>query len=92
MLRRRVIQLPHSLRNLKHLASTPHAIQYNGTGLCNPWPADGTVQILKGYCQSSGGGQRVVYPRSLTHAAVARGLIWLCAVGPAVLHGCTPLK
>ena len=29
--------------------------------------------------------------RSLTHAAVARETFWLCAFGPAVLHGCTPL-
>ena len=29
--------------------------------------------------------------QSWTHAAVAHGLIWLCAFGPAVLHGCTPL-
>jgi len=27
-------------------------------------------------------------PQSLTHAA---GTIWLCAFGPAMLHGCTPL-
>jgi len=25
-------------------------------------------------------------------AAVARGEIWLCAFGPAVLHDCTPLN
>ena len=30
-------------------------------------------------------------PHSLTHAAAARGPIWLCAFGPEVLHGCTPL-
>jgi len=30
-------------------------------------------------------------PQSLTHAAVARGPVWLRAFGPAVLHGCTPL-
>jgi len=29
-------------------------------------------------------------PMNLTHAAVGRGPIWLCAFGPAVLHGCTP--
>jgi len=29
--------------------------------------------------------------QSLTHAAVARGPIWLCAFGPEVLHGCTLL-
>jgi len=30
-------------------------------------------------------------PQSLTHAAVARGPIWLCALGLTVLLGCTPL-
>jgi len=30
--------------------------------------------------------------QSLTHTAVARGPIWLCAFGPAVLLGCTPLS
>jgi len=29
-------------------------------------------------------------PLNLTHAAVGRGPIWLCAFGPEVLHGCTP--
>jgi len=28
-------------------------------------------------------------PLNLTHAAVGRGPIWLCAFGPAVLHGYT---
>jgi len=31
------------------------------------------------------------YPQSLTHAALARGPIWSCAFGTAMLHGCTPL-
>jgi len=30
-------------------------------------------------------------PQSLTYTAAARGPIWLCAFGPAVLFGCTPL-
>jgi len=28
-------------------------------------------------------------PQSFTHESVARGPIWLCALGPVVLHGCT---
>jgi len=32
------------------------------------------------------GDQELPNSLSLTHAAVARGPIWLCAFGPAVLH------
>ena len=46
------------------------------------------ITAFKGYCQSSVGCQEVVSPTELV--AVARGPIWLCAFGPAVLHGCTP--
>jgi len=49
------------------------------------------ITVFKGYSQSSVGGQRVSNTQSLTHATVTRGPIWLCAFGPAVLHGCTPL-
>jgi len=31
-------------------------------------------------------------PQNLKHAAVTRGPIWSCAVGPTVLHDFTPLK
>jgi len=31
-------------------------------------------------------------PQSLTHTAVVRGRIWLCAFGPAALLGSTPLS
>jgi len=30
-------------------------------------------------------------PQNLTHEAGASGPIWLCAFGPVVLYGCTPL-
>jgi len=64
--------------------------------MCNPWPgswifvARGKAHILNSAnlpwaaCELSN-------PQSLTHAAVVCWPIWLCAFGPAVLHGCTPL-
>jgi len=71
--------------------------------VCNPWPeiwnlvAHGRVQILKQALRFLKGFANLPWMgsdfqiRSLTHAAVVRETFWLCAFGPAVLHGCTPL-
>ena len=59
--------------------------------------ARGKIQILKQALRFLKGIANLPWmgsdcqTRSLTHAAVARETFWLCAFGPAVLHGCTPL-
>jgi len=47
---------------------------------------------LKGIANLQWVASNLSNTQSLTHAAVARGPIWLCAFGPAVLLGCTPLS
>jgi len=60
--------------------------------------ARGKVQILKQALRFLKGITNLLWvtselsnPHSLTHTAVTCGPIWLGALGPAVLHGCTPL-
>jgi len=49
------------------------------------------LRFWKGIANLSWVASELSYPQSLTHAALARGPIWSCAFGPAMLHGCTPL-
>jgi len=49
------------------------------------------LRFLKGIANLPFVASELSNPQTLTHAAVARGPILLCAFGPVVLHGCTPL-
>jgi len=49
------------------------------------------LRLLKGIANLPWVANELSNPQSLTHSVVACGPIWLCAFGPAVLHGCTPL-
>jgi len=65
-----------------------------GTGVL--WPVErsrfsASITVFQRLMPNFLGGQRVVCTQSLTHAAVVRGPIWLCAVGLTELHGGTPL-
>jgi len=50
-----------------------------------------SITVLEGIANLLWVANELSNPQSLTHAAVARGQIWLCAFGPVVPHGCTPL-
>jgi len=56
----------------------------------HPVAPQASVTILKGNANLPWVASKLSNPQSLTHEAVARGPIWLCVLGPAVLHGYTP--
>ena len=91
---------------LQKLVLTPMLVdeRWSTAGVYNPWSrnwssvAIGKVQILKqalrflkGIANPCLAASELSDPQSWTHVAAALGPIWFRALGPSVLHGCTPL-